>query len=91
MHCEFPALSHHPLLDAIVEEYAWGARAQLKIIAREHDLDNVRPIAHPGGATFAAVLGYALYAVVFVLALNLALVVIAGGQGFDNLLTVERG
>ncbi|WP_257161879.1 hypothetical protein [Corynebacterium cystitidis] len=73
-----------------VEENAWGARAQLRVIAREHNLDNVRSIANPAGATTATLLGYALYVIVFVLALNLALVVIAGGQGFDNLLTWDR-
>lgn len=73
-----------------VEDNAWEARERLVLIAREHDLDDVRPIARPLGAAAATALGYLAYVVLFVLALNLSLTLIAGGAGFDNLLTPER-
>lgn len=73
-----------------VEDNAWEARERLTLIASEHDLSDVHPITRPVGAAAATAVGYLAYVVIFVLTLNLSLTLIAGGAGFDSLLTAER-
>ncbi|VEI14068.1 hypothetical protein [Trueperella bialowiezensis] len=73
-----------------VEDNAWAAKERLRLIAEEHDLDNVKPIKNPVGATAAAALGYLGYVVLFTVALNGLLVLLASGDGFHSLLASEN-
>lgn len=89
-YASMPSWKNTGLFRRQVEENAWEARERLRVIAKEHDLSNICPIQHPGGVGLVAIAGYAVYAILFVLALNFSLSLLAGGAGFQSLLTLDR-